>query len=92
MKKNNPIGAEKPHVYLTNYIKKTYGVVLEIEYVRNTTIAQAYYNLADARIRQGLVAEGVSICSARDNFNKKLGLIIALRRLNLALKQVGNSF
>lgn len=97
----NPIGSEKPHVYLQNLIKSKYKVVLEVYYgngapkyhpvtdkpYMNYCIVQAYNNMDDARAGRDCIEETVSYCSEKDNYNKQIGLLIALRRMNVALKK-----
>lgn len=97
----NPIGHEKPHVYLQNLIKSKYKVILEVYYGNGTPkyhpvtekpymnycIVQAYNNVDDARAGRDLIEEAVSYCSEKDNYNKQKGLLIALRRLNVLLKE-----
>lgn len=97
----NPIGSEKPHVYLQNLIKSKYKVVLEVYYgngapkyhpvtdkpYMNYCIVQAYNNVDDARAGRDMIEEAVSYCSEKDNYDRHLGLLIALRRLNKQLKK-----
>lgn len=97
----NPISNEKPHVYLQNLIKSRYSVVLEIIYGNGIPryhpvtekpymqycVIQAYNNVDDARAGRDLIEESVSYCSEKDNYDRHLGLLIALRRLNVQLKK-----
>lgn len=41
----------------------------------------------DARAGRDCIEETVSYCSEKDNYNKRIGLLIALRRMNVALKK-----
>lgn len=97
----NTIGNKKPHVFLLELIKEKYRVVVEINYgngfpilhpitnkpYTNYCIVTAYNNMDDLNNGRDAIVSAISYCSHKDQFDKHLGLTIALRRLNIALKE-----
>ena len=97
---NNPIGNQKPHAFLQNMIRSKYRVVLEVHHsngeyhvIRNGKkfskycIVSAYNNVDDLKAGRNMIATSEALCSDNDNYNRHLGLTIALRRLNILLKE-----
>ncbi len=100
-RKHNPIGTEKPHAFLQKFVKNRYKVVLDIQYSKNGSYIcvdgreytkycriAAYNNLDELNNNHEPIAIATSCCSNRDNYDRHLGLSIALRRLNVILKDL----
>lgn len=98
---NNPIGNQKPHAFLLDYIKSKYKVVIDIVYgggspichpitnkvYKNWCIVSAFNNMDDLNVGRDVICTAASYCSPKDQYDKHLGLTIALRRLNVELKK-----
>lgn len=99
---NNPIGNQKPHAFLLDYIKQKYKVVIDINYgngtplrhpitgriYKNWCIVSAFNNMDDLNMGRDIIASAASYCSPKDQYDRHLGLTIALRRLNIKLKEI----
>ena len=99
---NNPIGNQKPHAFLLDYIKQKYRVVIDINYGNSCCplyhpitdkpymqycVVTAYNNMNDLNAGRDAIVKATSYCSEKDQYDKHLGLTIALRRLNIELKK-----